>query len=280
MSLYASLKILAIFTAVVILRGQSVREEVYLGIGDPDCGAENNTTNLESCTTVSPDVPSALQQKRSINGYDVNALDYQFVVRLHDADHLSFCGGSVINKRLVLTAAHCISNRLSHVAVSSSDGPSKVCHGIVRYISHPRYNTKDGLHDLGLLVLKNHIQDYSPIRLIPKGWNVRKGATASAFGWGFTEYGDLSANLRRVDLLVLNVAECIDAYQSRGNWICTDSHVNDICNGDSGGPLLVHRYQVGIVSIGDEKCESGVPSAFTAVAAYRDWIDWYSKRYH
>ena len=56
----------------------------------------------------------------------------------------------------------------------------------------------------------------------------------------------------------------------------------DSCNGDSGGPLMVHKYdeeiyqrtayQIGLVSFGTETCGVGIPGVYTKVAKFLPWI--------
>ena len=51
------------------------------------------------------------------------------------------------------------------------------------------------------------------------------------------------------------------------------------CVTDSGGPLLAresHRYpweQIGLASIGPNKCGLGVPGIYTRVTNYLTWIE-------
>lgn len=53
---------------------------------------------------------------------------------------------------------------------------------------------------------------------------------------------------------------------------------NDSCDGDSGGPLQIFPYGsktaslIGIVSFGIS-CGTGLPSIYTRVAFYVDWIE-------
>lgn len=45
-----------------------------------------------------------------------------------------------------------------------------------------------------------------------------------------------------------------------------------VCSGDSGGPLLVDGVQVGVISFGTVDCQLGLPSVYTGLTEYRDWI--------
>lgn len=42
--------------------------------------------------------------------------------------------------------------------------------------------------------------------------------------------------------------------------------------GDSGGPIVYNGEQIGIVSFGGFKCESGLPDVDTSVPAFKNWI--------
>ena len=44
------------------------------------------------------------------------------------------------------------------------------------------------------------------------------------------------------------------------------------CHGDSGGPLLLDNFQIGLLSYGDEYCNTSVPSVYTNIPYYWQWI--------
>ena len=53
----------------------------------------------------------------------------------------------------------------------------------------------------------------------------------------------------------------------------------DTCEGDSGGPLMVHKndvaYQIGLVSFGTKICavaNLGIPAVYTKVTEFLPWI--------
>ena len=51
----------------------------------------------------------------------------------------------------------------------------------------------------------------------------------------------------------------------------------NICNGDSGGPLIVKKgnnfVQVGVVSfVSTLSCENGIPGGFARVSSFTNWI--------
>ncbi|KAJ8972757.1 hypothetical protein NQ314_000049 [Rhamnusium bicolor] len=56
--------------------------------------------------------------------------------------------------------------------------------------------------------------------------------------------------------------------------VCTSgAGIVGACTGDSGGPLLVNGVQVGIVSFGFQVCTLGLPTIYTRVSEFSDWIE-------
>lgn len=55
----------------------------------------------------------------------------------------------------------------------------------------------------------------------------------------------------------------------------------DSCRGDSGGPLMLQAidsmtprwYQVGLVSLGPEKCGGTIPGIYVKLLDYLEWIE-------
>ncbi|KAJ8674924.1 hypothetical protein QAD02_010710 [Eretmocerus hayati] len=231
---------------------------------------------------ISEIVSSASRQKRSINGVIVQDEDYPYVVSLHNnLIHYFTSGGTMITRRLVLTAAHCIV-LTSHVRVFRHAESMRQNYTIYRKIIHPSFsNSPDNVpsQDIGLLVLNELVEDARVIQLPARNLEVPAGVNATAFGWGRTEQGSYSKDFRKVDLPITYTEPCAMKDEHESRWICADSRNADTCDGDSGGPLVWDNFIVGIVSWGVRNCATGGPSVFTKVAAYRDWIDKYTSEY-
>ncbi|KAG4068158.1 hypothetical protein HA402_001583 [Bradysia odoriphaga] len=194
-----------------------------------------------------------------------------------------FCGGSIISRLKVLTAAHCIFGQLKTLTfavvgtnVLDSGG---VSYQVLDSVYHPFYNLKTTSNDVGVMTLAEPIQynQYvQPISLATS--SPSPGETLTLSGWGLTSLpGSLPNDLQFINLDTLDLKTCTKAYQEVNpitvGHVCTTSPAGKgACKGDSGGPLISDAgVQVGIVSWG-VPCARGIPDVFTSVAHYYNWI--------
>ncbi|XP_069975909.1 CLIP domain-containing serine protease B4 [Penaeus vannamei] len=185
------------------------------------------------------------------------------------------CGGSVINERYVLTAAHCVdpgtlgTRRLEVVRLGewdltttedceSTNGGGLFCAPPVQdfeaeeIIAHPSYNTRVRFSDDIALVRLNRPINFQesagfvlPVCLPPADFSPRTAAgnkSAIAAGWGFTETGSTSDRIKHVKLPLLDNTQCSQIYSGNivSEQICAGGNAGeDSCGGDSGGPLVL-----------------------------------------
>ncbi|XP_046382731.1 transmembrane protease serine 9-like [Ischnura elegans] len=197
------------------------------------------------------------------------------------------CGGSLISRNFVLTAAHCLKSypmgSARWVRLGTNEIENSVrgqTHPVIRSIPHPDYNVTSKYHDIALLEIGPALEPHPyptvskrihPICL-PSQQTMKRAEKAIATGWGQTEpFGDPSPVLLKVNLNIMNGSHCNETYQhlikpnsslKRGvdsTMICAGMLCGgkDTCKGDSGGPLQVRirhstMYEIlGITSFGD-----------------------------
>jgi len=221
----------------------------------------------------------------------VGEIPYQISLRYAGSSHR--CGGSIIGKKWVLTAAHCVDSGsgfeilAGQTKLSDSNSGSPQTHSVEVVFIHPNYTRKytkldpyiDG--DIALLKLEDEITFNDHVKAVefaPSGYK----ATDSLLVTGWGSKGKAVDHLQKVTLPFVTDEICNDCYNPNGylipdSQICAGDVENggiDSCQGDSGGPLveISSGYVAGIVSWGRGCALPGYPGVNTEVSYFADWI--------
>ncbi|XP_014246934.1 serine protease easter-like [Cimex lectularius] len=217
------------------------------------------------------------------------------------------CCGSIISKHVILTAAHCAlaktsTHKIAVVKVGEFDSehdpdcnnglcaPRSVDVPLNHIIVHPGYDAKVFRHNIALLVLKqplNYSLGVQPICLYPKSTNyIYAGHRALLVGWGkLAGQKETRTKQQQLSLPVVKLESCSLVYGTAvpitENELCAGGELGrDACSGFGGAPLVTvdpnsrdRYFQIGLMSFGSDQCGSyGVPSVYTRVDRYTDWI--------
>jgi len=232
---------------------------------------------------------SAARLPNIINGNDVDvAGKYPWQGSLQMQGQHS-CGCSLISKRWLVTAAHCIVAAEGYFSVVMGMHDMNQYEGnpaeyeVEKFVKHPSYRRWKTDNDIALIKLAKNVKENANVKIIEldTSMTVRKDCVIT--GWGYTR-GFLRLVtpdiLQEAHTSMLTTAEC----KSHWGRTITDNHVcvyngqTGGCMGDSGGPLVCRSSRsdswklVGATSFGNQSCDVRQASVYTRIAAYRDWI--------
>nr|XP_014087501.1 serine protease SP24D-like [Bactrocera oleae] len=197
------------------------------------------------------------------------------------------CGGSILSRYFVLTAAHCVGTTdaqgnyytydpsLFTVRAGSTD---RLLGGVLVNVqsitTHEDYG--NFLNDVSLLRLSKPLifsKNIQPVRLATR--EVPSGSPVIISGWGRVKQGgDVPHKLKWNTLSAISRSECKAAINWDSDALICLAHApnNGACNGDSGGPAMYEGEVVGIAGFVYGGCGTGNPDGYAKIYYHVDWI--------
>jgi len=230
-----------------------------------------------------------LTEGRIIGGEEAPKHEFPWQVSLKSlGSHI--CGGSIVNRNQVITAAHCCEGQLAlfdRIVAGAHDRNLEAGHqsrAISSMEFHGSWNTPPFDHDI-CLVTVNAPFDFTDPNVQPVEFfktadaEIPPETVCNSTGWGLTTGGGLFLpnHLQWIQIPVHSAADCEAIFEGyiTENMVCAGSAGHATCNGDSGGPLVCPDADgvgklAGIVSFGYTGCTNA--GVYAKVSQFEDWI--------
>ncbi|XP_023313616.1 chymotrypsin-1-like [Trichogramma pretiosum] len=226
-------------------------------------------------------------------GQEAKIEDFPYQVSIQNSDgNNHFCGGVIIDRRHVLTAAHCLygfePEDFKVVAgVSNLKLPGSVYSVSDLFVHDGFAFNRPAINDIALLRVNTSFQFSDVVKpaklsMARRAYGPSRSSVLYISGYGRDSLHSWSSKLlRKGELRITHVRLCEKYFKKHNyyqpqNQICTKEKITGrggICKGDSGGPLSINGRVIGIASFAMEGCAGpGDPSVFTKISSYVGWI--------
>lgn len=266
------------------------------GLNGEECGTVTSPEVLNGTEEIASSIGSKVGRENAVKG------SAPWMARLYVRGRGHICGGSLIDRQWVVTAAHCFHQtdppakkdlfiRLGDHDVIDKE-TSEMLMRVEEIYEHEKFDPVTYDNDIALVKLGNPITAYNnyirPICVTNrvKGRRLMTvGTIGRVNGWGrVIELGLAPQFLTKANIPLVSFLTCKRHFRQSlttftRNMFCA-GHLHggaDACQGDSGGPYSVKGkrgkwYLTGIVSWGEGCGQPGEYGVYTRYSKYHDWI--------
>ena len=286
----------------VVYRHPSTPHTAFDTTNTTNITTTNNTTTTNTLHENQKEQPS--QSGRIVDGQDADPTRYPYFtfLTMFSTGGRFYCGGSLIWKDVVVTAAHCVQDVLDEdlIIYSIEASVNRTVRSSLRfsdeyrriveqpYNLHPEFAANGRFqNDVMVLKLRDPVTEVTPVALnrneqLPP---IASGVRAIGLGKTSETSNNLAENLQIGNVFVVDHDDCNDRNSLNGDvveeqMLCAgiQGGGTDTCGGDSGAPLIIPGSNpdqdtvVGIVSFGSECGRPDKPGVYARVSNYYDFV--------
>ncbi|XP_071050763.1 trypsin-like [Onthophagus taurus] len=288
----------------------------------------NETSLLDSILDFDMNLTTTIIQKRSqlegstaknksiegriVKGYNCARAQYKYLATILSGSGNPFCGGTLVSRKLVLTAAHCCvaMNDLYyytvHIGMKTLDQKSTSnVYRIRQVFAHPDFSFNPLQSDICIISLQDPVYaaDAKIVTLASKDNFTNllsEGKCDDSIVLGFGHQHKKAPFRRNVNnrsrrafnkhvqcasIKAVVYEDCDDMFHKliTDTIFCgvdTTYEGRDACQGDSGGPIMCEDMQIGIVSAGFGCGNPNYPGLYCRVDIYEDFFQEVARMSH
>ncbi|XP_048471463.1 transmembrane protease serine 5-like [Rhincodon typus] len=230
-----------------------------------------------------------------VGGQEAKMGNWPWQVTLYN-NYQHMCGGSIINRYWIITAAHCVyrsphpyswlvyAGILDRQVILFS---SVTSYSVEKIIYNDNYDDDTHDSDIALMKLKKPVEFSNTVRAVclpPYNQQFIPGKQCWITGWGHAKIDAYQTEntLKEASVPLISTKMCNSSCMYNGaissRMFCAGYKAGkvDACQGDSGGPLVCENVQAwhltGVVSWGIGCAEANHPGVYTKVSEFLDWI--------
>ncbi|XP_046333460.2 trypsin-1-like [Haliotis rufescens] len=262
-------------------------EDLITRKNDPPCGESSKTGSA-----------SRYAMPRIVGGIDAEEREFPWTVYLEETVTLRLCAGSIIDRRHVVTAAHCVRSLADNpqrltVGYGSIKRTSLVNITAERIDTHPLYNITNKDNDIAIVRLSKDLPltastNLRSVCLPEPSTSYSTGSGCLITGWGTQLDGGFTFPdiLQKAYVPLVPLDLCQRSYADNdyilvsNRQLCAGYYRDggvDACKGDSGGPLFCPEGDkwvlYGVVSVAEGCAKPGFPGVYAFVPQHVEWIN-------